>query len=163
MAKKQTLGYTAKPSDPLYTNGKYIREVLAVISITAAAAVNDVHVLAHNIPIDAQVVGIFLPSGSAIIAGLTDVDFGFHRADNDAALDTDVLADGVNFSAAARASAVDLIGSGLTFDTTKNIGELLSLQSDEEPSGGVNVTATIKAEGAGTGTIPVLVRIAFPA
>lgn len=159
MAKKQTLGYTAKPSDPLYTNGKYIREVLAAISITAAAAANDVHVLAHNIPIDAQVVGIFLPSGSAQIADLTDVDFGFHRADNDAALGIDALADGVNFSAAARTYAVDLIES----DTTKNIGELLSLQSDEEPSGGVNVTATIKAEGAGTGTIPVLVRIAFPA
>lgn len=163
MAQVETLGYAADPSNPLYTNGKVIRTVVAQISIDADAAAGDIHKLAQGLPVDAHVLAIRLPRGSAQIADLTDVDFGLYRNDNEAVLDADILADGVNFSAAAKTGPQDLLGENLTYDLTKDIGELVSLESDTEPSGGVDICATINAEGSGTGTITVYLDIAFPA
>lgn len=163
MAEVETLGYAADEKNPLYSRGKKVSTVVAQISITATAAAGDIHKLARGIPIDAHVLGLRLPRGSAQIVGLSDVDFGFYRQDTEAVLDKDILADGVDFDAAAKTGPQDVLGENLTHDLTKKIKDLLDLETNEEPSGGVDLCATINAEGAGTGTITVYVDLVFPA
>lgn len=159
MAFKNTVGYAADPSNPLYTTGVVVREVLAQITIDSNTATTDVIKLARNLPVDAHVIGLVLPEGSAQIDGLTDVDFGFYRSDSGAVLSINALVDAVNFSAATKTHGTDL----MTADRKSKIKTLLSLQSDTEPFGGVDLCASVKAEGNGTGVIDVIVRIAFPA
>lgn len=163
MAKVNTLGYTNHPTNPLYGTGKKVRRVRAVIYNATALSDGDVVVIARGLPVDAQILGINFPQGNAARSGLTDVDFGFHRQDNDVVLEKDALIDGISF-ASARTSGVDLLGSNVSgFDFTKTIGGLLSLTPDTEPQGGINLTATINTAGSTTGTIIVDVDIAFPA
>lgn len=158
MAIVNTLGYTAKPKDPLYGNGIYPRIVQAAISITSGAADGDVHILARNLPYSAKIIGIRFPFGSAVVTDLTDVDFGLHRSDNNAVVDKDILVDGISF-ASARAYAIDILSA----DKTKTIAELLGVSPESEPLGGVNVTATVNTQGAGVGTIEAEILIQFPA
>lgn len=161
---EDTLGYTADPKNALYSRGKKIRTVVAQISITSSAAAGDKHILARGLSVDDQVVGLRLPRGCAQIVGLTDVDFGFYRTDNNVVLDADILADGVDFGTAAITDyGRDLLGENLTYDLTEKIKDQLDIDTNEAPSGGVDLVATVNAEGAGTGTITVYVDIADPA
>lgn len=163
MTTHNTLGFTNDPSNPLYGSGKVIRHVRALIYNATAFSDGDIVKLAKGLPLDAQIVGIDFPEGTAARSGLTDVDFGFFRNDNSVVLDKDVLIDGVSF-ASARTSAVDLLGSNVSgFDRTKTIGELLNLTGETEPIGGVDLCATINTAGSTTGTIVCDIAIAFSA
>ncbi|MFA5500665.1 MAG: hypothetical protein WC404_06265 [Candidatus Omnitrophota bacterium] len=163
MGAVNTLGYTNYPKNPLYGTGKKVRRVRAVIYNATALSDGDVVTIARGLPVDAQILNINFPQGHAARTGLTDVDFGFHRQDNGAVIDKDALIDGITF-ASARTAAVDLLGSNVSsFDFTKTIGGLLSLTGETQPSGGVNLTATINTAGSTTGTIIVDIDIAFPA
>lgn len=160
MAQIETLGFAADPKNPLYTTGKYMRTVVGQIAVSnAGSAAGDIYKIARGLPIDAQVLAIRLPRGTAQIAGMDDVDFGFYRSDNEVALDADILVDGADFATAAFAAGKDLLGSNLT----KTIGGLLSLASDNEPAGGVDLCATLKNKPTATGTVTVFVDLAFTA
>lgn len=163
MATVNTLGYTNDSKNPLYGSGKKLQRVRAIIYNATAFSDGDIVVLAKGLPVDAQIVGINLPQGNAARTGLTDIDIGFHRQDNGVVIDKDALVDG-DTMASARTSAIDILGKNISgFDFTKSIGSLLSLTRETEPSGGVNLTATINTAGATTGTIVVDIDIAFPA
>lgn len=163
MSKNATQGYAATPESPLFNNGVYIRTVLAVIVTAAADAAGKIHTLARGLPLGAQVVAVRLAGNHAAISGASDIDLGFHRSDNEVVLDKDILVDGVNLSGAI-AYATDLMqlapGAGTLI---QNIGEMLSLQADECPAGGVDLTATVNSDAAAAGTIKLFIDIAFPA
>jgi hypothetical protein len=163
MSKNATKGYDAKPTDPLFNNGVYIRTVLAVMSLLAADAAGKVHTLVRGLPLGAAVVGIRLAGSHAAISGASDIDFGFHRSDNEVVIDKDILVDGANLSSAI-AYATDLLqlapGTGTMI---QNIGEMLGLEADECPAGGVDLTATVNSDAAATGSIKLFIDIAFPA
>lgn len=167
MAFLNTEGYAADPNNPLYTTGKYPRYVRAEIEIDGSTADGDVFVLARNLPLEAQVVSIDLPAGNPAIAGFSDADVGIFRSaqtgSSQATLDADLLVDGVSF-VAERSSATDLLGANIgSFDKTKTIGELLSLNSDQSYQGGVDVGLKVNTQGAGTGKVVFDVKLAFPA
>lgn len=160
MAQIETLGFAADPKNPLYTTGKYVRTVVGQIAVSnAGSAAGDIYKIARGLPVDTQVLAIRLPRGTAQIAGMDDVDFGFYRSDNEDVLDIDVLVDGADFATAVKASGVDLLESGLT----STIGGLLNLASDSEPAGGVDLCATLKAKPTATGTVTVFIDLAFTA
>ena len=163
MSKNATTGYAAKPTNPLFNNGVYLRTVLAVISTAAADAAGKVHTLVRGLPLGAQVVAIRLAGSHAAISGLSDVDFGFHRSDNEVVLDKDILVDGADLSGSI-AYATDLMqlapGTGTLI---QNIGEMLDLQADECPAGGVDLTATVNSDAAATCAVKLFIDIAFPA
>jgi len=160
MAQIKTLGFAADPKNPLYTTGKYLRTVVGQLAVSnAGSAAGDIYKIARGLPIDAQVLAVRLPQGTAQIAGMDDVDFGFYRSDNEAVLDIDALVDGADFATAALASGKDLLSA----DLTKTIGGLLNLGSDNEPAGGVDLCATLKAKPTATGTVTVFIDLAFTA
>jgi hypothetical protein len=163
MATVNSLGITNYPHDPLFQQGQIIKRVRAVIYNATALSDGDIVVLAKGLPVNARILNINLPQGNAARTGLSDIDFGFYRQDNGAVIDKDVLVDG-DTMASARTSAIDILGKNVSgFDFTKTIGGLLSLTSETEPSGGVNLCATINTAGSTTGTIIVDIDIAFPA
>jgi hypothetical protein len=162
MAFVDTLGIAADPSNPLFNTGVNVRVVQALITITSGSADGEVQKLAIGLPIDAQVLGLFLPGGAPGITQLTDVDFGFYRNADGVVIDKDILVDGKNFSSAIT-TAIDCLADNSGMDYTKKIKDLLSLESDTEPSGGVDLCATINTQGSGTGTIRVWVVLGFPA
>ncbi len=163
MATVNSLGITNYPKDPLFQQGQIIKRVRAVIYNATALSDGDIVVLAKGLPVNARILNINLPQGNAARTGLSDIDFGFYRQDNGAVIDKDVLVDG-DTMASARTSAIDILGKNVSgFDFTKTIGGLLSLTSETEPSGGVNLCATINTAGSTTGTIIVDIDIAFPA
>lgn len=158
MANQSTDGKTAKKTRPLYNQGEERKFVDALVGVEAGWSDGDTVILAYNLPIDTIVSRINLPSGSPAITGATDYDIGFYEpADADGqglgdVLDKDVLADGVSF-ASARNNALDILGSGVTLDKTKTIGELLSLTSENAPAGGVHLVLTLNTAGSGAGDI----------
>lgn len=163
MATANSLGITNYPKDPLFQQGQIIKRVRAVIYNATALSDGDIVVLAKGLPVNARILNINLPQGNAARTGLSDIDFGFYRQDNAAVIDKDVLVDG-DTMASARTSAIDILGKNVSgFDFTKTIGGLLSLTSETEPCGGVNLCATINTAGSTTGTIVVDIDIAFPA
>ena len=163
MATVNALGITNYPKDPLFQGGQIIKRVRALIYNATAFSDGDIVVLAKSLPVNARIVNINLPQGNAARTGLSDIDFGFYRQDNGAVIDKDVLVDG-DTMASARTSAIGILGENISgFDFTKTIGGLLSLTSETEPSGGVNLCATINTAGSTTGTIIVDIDIAYPA
>lgn len=163
MAKNATNGYTAKPTDPLFNNGVYLRTVLAVVPTAAGDAAGKIFTLVRGLPLGAAVVAIRLAGAHAAISGASDLDFGFYRSDNEVVIDKDILVDGVDLKDAI-AYATDLMqlapGSGTLI---QNIGEMLSLNADQCPAGGVDLCMTANSDLAATGKIKLFIDIAFPA
>jgi hypothetical protein len=163
MAKNPTQGYTAKPTSPLFNNGVYVRTVLAVIPTLATDAVGRVTTLVRGLPLGASVIAVRLAGSHAAISGASDLDIGFHRSDNEVVIDKDVLVDGADVSGAI-AYATDLMQLAPGVGTLiQNIGEMLSLNADQCPAGGVDLTATWNSDVAATGSVKLLIDIAFHA
>lgn len=163
MGAVNTLGYTNYPKDPLFGTGQIVKRIRAIIKNTTALSDGDVVTIARGLPVGARILTINLPQGNAARTGLSDIDFGFYRQDNGAVIDKDALVDG-DTMASARTAAIDILGENVSgFDFTKTIGGLLSLTGETQPSGGVNLCATINTAGSTTGTIVVDIDVAFPA
>jgi hypothetical protein len=164
MAQGKTVGNTAAPTDPLFNSGVYIRTVLAIIDPAEANsdAINDVITLAKGLPLAAKIVAV-RHGGIPTNGGVSDVDIGFYRADNDAVIDIDVIVDGADLSTAIATGADLMVAAPGTGRGHQSIGTILSLNPDQCPAGGVNLCATMKSEPTGTGLIKLFIDIAFPA
>jgi len=154
MAEIQTVEQAHDALCALFATGEKVKLVRATINIDADAANGDVHRLVKGLPLAAKVLAIFLPK-QAQVANLTDVDFGVYRSNEGAVIDADILIDGKDFGTAAVG-----VGDINSADGYKTLGELLSLQNDEDYPGGIDVAATINVQGAGTGTITLWILIA---
>lgn len=145
-----------KENGSIYNMGSEIRKIDASWTKPASWVDTDVVVLAKNLSLGEVITEIKQMIGDDL-AGMTDVDFGFRRSDDGTVIDADILADGVSF---ATASYRDILGSGLTFDRTKTIGELLGLELDDQPRNGVDLIMTINTAGVATGSVPMQIEIA---
>ena len=165
MTTFNTAGYTAKARNPLYSGGKTLRTVHAEFDVVAASLTNgDVFVLARNLPVGARVHRILSPNATPALTAATDNDFGFYKADLDGnltAIDADILVDGG--SLASSLSARDVLNSlNTSLDQTKTIGELLSLQADTAPAGGVYLCMTMNTKSTANGKLDLDVVVEYP-
>lgn len=149
MANNNSKGYDVFPTRPLFGQGVRQQVVHAIADVQSTDADGDTYVLARNLPIDTIVSRIVLPKGSAGITGATDYDIGFYKSDGtglgDALGGGNTLVNAKDFSAAINAGE-DINEA----DSTKTIGELLSLNTDQEYVGGVHVVLTLNTAGSET-------------
>jgi hypothetical protein len=154
MTDFNTLGFTAKPRNPLYTGGKHLRTVHAQPFVDVSEVANgDVFILGRNIPLSARVHRIFAPNGTPALTAAADNDFGFYRKDVITGamveVDKDILIDGADLSSAQNVG--DLLGTfNASLDKTKTIGELLNLQSDEAYEGDLYLCMTMNTAATTT-------------
>lgn len=163
MANQENDGKTANDLKPLYNQGEEVKHVRALVGVEAAWNDDDTVILAYNVPVDTIVKGLNLPFGSPAITAATDYDIGFYKpADADGqglgvALDADALVDGYDFSS-ANASAIDILGTNVTLDKTKSIGELLGLTSETSPAG-IHIVMTLNTAGTAAGDLDIDVQL----
>lgn len=146
MTNFNTKGYDAYPKAPIFNQGDKQQVVHAIAEVAVATADGDTFILARNLPLATRVSRIVLPKGSAGITAGDDYDLGFYKSDGaglGAVIDKDVLVDGKDFS-----SAIDAGTDINTADATKTIGELLDLNDDEAPAGGVHLVLTANTAGS---------------
>jgi len=159
MATRKSAGKTAKDNLPLFNQGEEIQVVTANVEVAATWNDGDIVILAHNLPIDTIVNRIMLPAGFTAITGATDYDIGFYKPsgvdgqDVGDALDADALVDGYDFDASSLSSSLDILGTNVTIDREKTIGELLSLTSETAPAGGVHLCMTLNTAGTAAGVL----------
>lgn len=155
MAERQTVEQAHKSADALFSTGtkpKIIRATLNIVNGTSATG--DIIRLAKGLSLANKIVGIFVPKATAAIAGLTDIDFGFYKSNAGAALDADILVDGLDPHTTLAVG--ELIGD----NAYKTIGEHLVKNNDQEYVGGVDLACTLKATPSASGTITLWIFIA---
>jgi len=148
MANQRTAGFIAKPKNPEYTVGKKHRTVQSTFSlVTASMADGDTVELAGPLTFDDRVARIFSPNATPTMTAATNAKLGFFYKDTNgnlvlikAASDA-VLWNGVSLVTSVSARDL-LLHYNSSLDTTKNIGDLLALGTDSEPSGGVYLVLT---------------------
>lgn len=134
MTTRRTVGYTAKPQNPIYSVGKKLITVPAnVLLDVSELANNDVFILSGPLSLDARIDSIRVHKAFDL-AEANDNDFGFYKMNTDGtftAIDADILIDGVDLTASTGVIAgYDLLVANTSLDTSKNIGELLGVKSD---------------------------------
>lgn len=141
----------AKPLDPMFSVGRFVRIVQAKVSLTAESADKDVVILAKGLPATARIHRIMLPKGTKALTGAS-VSIGFYASGTNKVLDADAVVKGKSFATAL--ANVDLVGEGVeSFDATKDIASLLGLNSGNVPAQGFDLCATIDTKGTATGDI----------
>lgn len=164
MAVFNTVGYTAKENNPLYTGGKHLRTVHSEFDVVAAgAAIGDQYVLARNLPIGARIHRILTPNASPALTTATDNDIGFFKMVDGSlvALDADILVNGGDLSSAL--SARDLLNNlNTSLNQTATIADLLSLQADTAPAGGIYLVLTTNVATTADGHLDLDVVIEMP-
>ena len=149
----------AKPLDPMFTVGRYIRVVQAKIDLTDTSN-GDVVILAEGLPAAARIVRIMLPKGVAQISGVSDVDFGFYETKTNKVIDKDALVDGISFAESGGLANVDIVGTNVSdFDATKDIATLLGLNAQNIPAYGFDLCATLNTKGDATSSIELDIYI----
>lgn len=156
-----TLGKTTNPKNPVNTVGKKFRTAHAVFSVTAAAAnAGDLYVLADGLTFDDRIARLISSSPALTSASSCDLGFWYRKSDGTLAkiatgADT-VLWSGVTLATAlSYRDLLTYLNSAL--DTTKNIGQLLSLGVDAEPVGGTLLV--LRLNNANTATGPLALDI----
>ncbi len=129
----RTVGYNAKPRNPVYSTGKKMLTVLASCFFDVSEATDgDLYILAGGLSLASRVDSIRVRT-LFDAAAAADNDIGFYKkvGSTFVALDADILVDGLNLTTGSGVAAgYDLLSANATLDRTKNIGELLSLNTD---------------------------------
>lgn len=144
-------GFTEYPKNPANSSGKKHRSVFFEKTITAAAAAdNDLYILAGAMSLDDKIAAII--GATPAITSANDNDLGFYKKNEDGtftALDADILWDGVDLTSAL--TYRELLGTlNTSLDRDDNIGTLLGLSSDQMPIGGVYLGLLIKTKSTAT-------------
>ena len=165
MTTFNTVGYTAKSRNPLYSGGKMLRCVHAELFVDASELTDgDVFVLARNLPVGARIHRIMSPNATPALTAAADNDLGFYKENSEGvlvAIDADILVDGGDLSSAL--STRDLLNNlNTSLDQTATIGDLLSLQADTAPTGGVFLCMTMNTKSTADGTLDLDVVIEMP-
>jgi len=163
MASRTTVGYTNKPKAPLYNQGSQLQTVQAEVAVLSTWDDGDTVILARNLPLSARIVSIIMRTAGSI-TGATDYDIGLYKADDDdgddigTVIDKDILADGLDFDSGV-ALGTDILGTNLTFNKYKTLGDLLDYDQGEEPIGGVHVVMTLNTAGTATADLDMEIKI----
>lgn len=157
MADKPNTLAAAKTKNPRFRTGKKTRTVEYAGVFTAAnSGAGDKCVLAGPLSL-ADRISAVRPGGAGTpaLTGATDNDLGFYTYDSAGALkeiDKDIIWNGVTLASALTAPNL-LTSLNTSLDHSKNIGELLSLGVDQEPSRGVFLVLTTNAANTATGPL----------
>lgn len=152
MTEFLSIGRVAKPTNPMYEGGKCLRTVQAAFSkLTAAQTDGDIYVLAEGLSGDTRVHAIRNNKQIAAAALAINNDIGFYKRTLDGtlvAVDADILVDG--FTLGSAIGVGDLLDQNASLDRTKNINELLSYGTEDEPVGGFVLAMTVNTKSSGT-------------
>ena len=161
MATIYSTGYNGKPLNQVYRSGKPIRKTHSEFSIATGSASNgDVYVLGGPYSVADRIHRIFAPAGHGALTAADDNDLGFYKMVDGSLveIDKDVLWDGVDLTSAS-AVAQDLLDKNGSLDRTQTIGELLSLENNQEPAGGIFLCLTTNTKSSGTFALDVDVEV----
>jgi len=143
MAFFENIGKTAKPQNPYYSTGKGnggLKEVESSFLITTGNHANgDVFILCGAMSLADRVAR--LDGLTPALTGATDCDLGLYTKNHLGEYVVipsagDILWDGITL-ASATAFRNQLIAFNTSLDATKNIGELLGKNSDEQYANGI--------------------------
>ncbi len=150
MTTYQSVGKVAKPNNPIFQSGKKLRTTAFRKTITdAESEANDLYILGGPYSYDDRLHSIV--GANPAQTSNDDVDLGFYKKNEDGtytAIDADILWDDADLSSAITYRNL-LTHLNSSLDTTKNIGELLSLSSESEPVGGVYLGMLNKVASTG--------------
>lgn len=146
----------AKPLDPMFSVGKKVRIVQAKIALTNSSADNDVVILANGLPATARIHRVMLPKGSKALklkeGEAAIISMGFYAAGTHKELDADAVVKGKSFT--NDLGNIDLVGEGIeSFDASKDIATLLSIDAGNVPAQGFDFCAKIEKKGSVVGNI----------
>lgn len=163
MVDKPNALQAAQPMNPRFESGTKVRTVEYKASVTAANSDDgDLFVLAGPLSFGDRVAAVRPNSaGTPALTSAADNDLGFwYKKEDDTfvELDKDVLWDGVTLASALTHPNL-LTALNANLDESKNIGQLLDMGSDQEPSGGVYLV--LQTNTANTATGPLLLRLAI--
>lgn len=149
--------------NPRFQGGKKTKTVDFSADLTSANSdAGDLLVLASGLSFGDRIAGIY-PNAASIpaLTSAADNDLGFYYKDENGAyvaLDADVLWNGVDLTGVTAYGNV-LTGENSSLDISKNIGQLLSKGSDQEPHGGVYLVLTMNTANTATATVTMRVDI----
>lgn len=145
-------GKAAKPNNSLYQTGKMLTTVHTDILVDVSEVSDgDLFVLADNLSLTDRIHRLFSPEAVPALTAADDNDFGFYRYDKDnnlIAVDADILIDGADLSSSIAQG--DLLRLNSSLDRTKTIGELLSLDADDEYFKGLALVMTMNTAATTT-------------
>lgn len=165
MANFNTVGFTAKPRNPVYLVGKQFRTIPARAALVAANLTNnDTVTLAGPFTFADRIDQLFTPNASPALTSSVS-NLGFMTKDslgNLAAITTGgatVLWNGVATLATAQSTRDLLLTGNSALNTTQNIGELLGLGADQEPANGVFLVLGFPTKPSADGTLDLRVVV----
>lgn len=159
MANQRTAGFIAKPKNPVYQVGKKLRTVPAYASLVTASMTNgDTVELAGPFNFDARIHRVLSPNASPALTSAANAKLGFMYKDSTGAFKVvnagsdAVLWNGVNLASSVSARDL-LLNYNAALDQTKNIGQLLALNNDVSPAGGVYLVLTFPTKPSVNGIL----------
>lgn len=165
MTVRQNLGLVAFPKNPAFSVGKKMRTVNCSITVPTTGANGDQYVLGGPFTINERISRLNCQAFPALTSA-TDSNLGFYYLKSDGTLAV-VKASGGNelWSGVSLATAVTvftdlLMSKNSALDRTKSIGQLLSMNADQEPFGGIYLVLTLPTANSagGTGNLDIVVE-----
>lgn len=154
MANINSYGIANKKSNPIYTTGKVLKTIHAMLNKATTDGDGTVVVLAKGLSPAARIHRFFPAAGTAAVTGLTDVDFGIYKYNSAGTLvpvDADILVDGQSFGSAIT-TPKDLMTLSFA-NRVKNIAELVGESIEKAPKTGYVLAATLNTAGSAAATL----------
>lgn len=153
-------GFTAYPKDPFYSSGKKLKSVFYEKTIATGAGTNTLHILGGPFSFGDKIAAI--KGATPALTSANDNDLGFYKKNEDGTFtvlndssgvsSVDLLWNGADLSSAL--TYRELLGTlNTSLDRTKNIGQLLGLNAESEPIGGVYLGLLIKTASTATSEV----------
>jgi hypothetical protein len=160
-------GYIAYPKDPAFSAGKKIRKIAFSRTLTSAGVGHtngDTFVLARNLTVDSRLVAI--KGSTPALTSANDCDLGFYKKNEDGTFTSlgsgatgDELWNGVDLSSALSYREL-LFTLNTSLDRTKNIGDLLSLTSEQQPPSGIYLILRLNTgSSAASAVLPLEIEV----
>jgi hypothetical protein len=131
--------------------------LVGVISVASGDDDGSVYRVFANVPANAVPVSIEVHN-TAITAG-TDYDLGLYKTASGAVVDKDILADGVDLSAARTIATANNLG--LTTLTLGELKTLATLSAQTNPDEAYDIAFTANTVGSAAGTIRVTATFVY--
>ena len=153
-------GFVEYPDNPSNSSGKKLKSVFYEKTIATGAGVNTLHILSGPHSYDDKINAVM--GATPALTSAIDNDLGFWKKEEDGtftAVDQDILWDGVTLASAL--TYRELLGTlNTALDRDDNIGTLLGVSSESEPSSGIYLGLYIQtASTAASEVLKVEVKI----
>lgn len=143
-----------------FQTGSGAKTVTMIATIAVAAADDDGSVYRAFANVPSAWVPVNIAVHNDAITGGTDYDLGLYKAGvGGAAVDADVLADGLDLSSAAALSGWN--NAGLTTVAVENLGDLATLGGESEPEASYDIALTANTVGSAAGDIRITATFVY--